>query len=219
MLKDGDKGAIIQRDRETYAVAPHLPCGLVTPGELRRIADAAERRGAALKVTSEARIAIIGLDEDEVDAVWEELGMDAGSVVGLCIRGVKACPGTTWCKLGKRDSLDMGQRLDARYHGMPMRGKMKMGVSGCIHQCAETCIKDIGLVGTAKGWRLLVGGHGGNRPRLAEEIARDLDEDTVLEAIDRIVEIFKERAKPGRRLDSVIDEMGREAFCEQVLPT
>ena len=29
MLQDGEKGVIIQRDKKTYAVAPHIPCGVV----------------------------------------------------------------------------------------------------------------------------------------------------------------------------------------------
>ena len=42
MLEDGQKGAILQRDKETYAVAPHIPCGVITPDGLRKIADVAE---------------------------------------------------------------------------------------------------------------------------------------------------------------------------------
>jgi NAD(P)H-nitrite reductase large subunit len=30
MMQDGEKGVIIQRDKETYAVAPHIPCGVVS---------------------------------------------------------------------------------------------------------------------------------------------------------------------------------------------
>ena len=32
-MKDNlpEKGAIVQRDRETYAIAPHLPGGIVNP--------------------------------------------------------------------------------------------------------------------------------------------------------------------------------------------
>ena len=37
-----DKGAVIQRDKETYAIAPHLTGGLVTPEQLRKIADVAD---------------------------------------------------------------------------------------------------------------------------------------------------------------------------------
>ena len=41
MLKDGEKGVVIQRDKETYAVVPHLVCGLADPRTLRKIADVA----------------------------------------------------------------------------------------------------------------------------------------------------------------------------------
>ena len=43
MLKLGEKGAIPQRENGTYAIAPHIPCGFVTPELLRRIADTAEK--------------------------------------------------------------------------------------------------------------------------------------------------------------------------------
>ena len=61
MLKLGEKGAILQRDNKTYAVAPHIPCGEITPELLRRIADVSEKYNAkAIKITGAARIAIIG---------------------------------------------------------------------------------------------------------------------------------------------------------------
>ena len=53
MLQDGEKGVIIQRDKKTYAVAPHIPCGVVSPETLRKLADVAEKYGAqALKIPS-----------------------------------------------------------------------------------------------------------------------------------------------------------------------
>ena len=42
MLKLGEKGAILQNDNQTYALAPHIPCGVVTPELLRRIAEVSE---------------------------------------------------------------------------------------------------------------------------------------------------------------------------------
>ncbi|NQU04279.1 MAG: NAD(P)/FAD-dependent oxidoreductase, partial [Syntrophaceae bacterium] len=101
MLQDGEKGVILQRDKETYAVAPHIPCGVVSPGTLRKLADVAEKYNApALKLTSAARIAIVGLKEEDIENVWADLGMDKGAATGLCVRNVKACPGTTFCRRG-----------------------------------------------------------------------------------------------------------------------
>ncbi len=217
MLKDGEKGAILQRDKQTYAVAPHMPCGVATPEILRKIADVGEKYGcAALKCTSAERIAIVGLKEEDVDKVWQELDMTPGSAVGLCIRSIKACPGTTFCKLGQQDSIGMGMKLDDKYHGLELPGKMKIGVSGCINQCAETCIKDIALVGKPKGWTLMVGGNGGARPRLAEKMVENLSDEEVMELIETILTYFKSNAKPHERLGRMIDRLGSlEAFKDE----
>ena len=38
-----DKGAIVQRDYETYAIAPQMPGGICEPDTLRKIADVADK--------------------------------------------------------------------------------------------------------------------------------------------------------------------------------
>ncbi len=218
MLEDGDRGVIIQRDKKTYAVAPHIPCGVVTPEILRKIADVAEKYNvSALKITSAARIAIVGLNEEDVDNVWSDLQMSPGAGVGLCVRSIKACPGTTFCKRGMQDSLGLGLKLDKKYHGMELPSKFKIGVSGCPNQCAETCIKDIGLYGTKSGWRLLVGGNGGGRPRLSKEIIKDISEEEALGIIDRIINFYKENGKKNQRIGSLIEHMGIEEFKRKIL--
>jgi len=218
MLQDGERGVIIQRDKKTYAVAPHIPCGVVQPETLRRLADVAEKYGAqTLKITSSARIAIVGVEEKDVDSIWSELGMKAGFAVGLCVRSVKACPGTTFCKRGMQDSLSVGLKLDGKYHGLELPGKVKIGISGCPNQCAETCIKDVGLVGMKNGWKLFAGGNGGGRPRLAQELARDLTEEQALELIEDIIEYYKANAKPHQRLGAMIEKIGFDEFKATVL--
>ncbi len=219
MLNDGDKGVILQRDKETYAVAPHLPCGVVSPDQLRRLADVAEKyNAAALKLTSAARIAIVGLKEEDVDGAWADLGMNAGAAVGLCVRSVKACPGTTFCKRGQRDSLGMGMYFDEVYHGMELPGKLKMGVSGCANQCAETRIKDIGLVGKTNGWDVYVGGCAGGRPRLGDLLCTGVSDEDAKALVERIVAFFKENAKPRERMGKMIERIGLEALQEAVVP-
>lgn len=112
MLKLGEKGAILQRDKQTYAIAPHIPCGVVTPELLRRIADVGEKYNAqAIKITGATRIAIIGIQEEDLDQVWQEIQLDKGAAVGLCVRSIRSCPGTTYCRLGKQDALGIGLEI------------------------------------------------------------------------------------------------------------
>jgi NAD(P)H-nitrite reductase large subunit len=211
-----EKGAIIQRDRQTYAIAPHIPGGLTDPGTLRRIAGVAERHGAQLKITSAQRIAIIGLAEEQLDAIWAELGEKPGAAIGLCVRSVKVCPGTDFCKRGLQDSVKVGLQLDERYHGMELPWKIKMGVSGCVNDCSEVCIKDFGLIGTPKGWRLLVGGNGGAKPRLSMLLAENLSDEQALAAVDRLVEWYREQDRKCR-MGRNVEEVGLELLQQEEL--
>ncbi len=103
MLKDGEKGVVLQRDRETYAIVPHIPLGIVTSDLLTRLSEIADRyRVTAMKITSADRVALVGVREEDVDRIWSDLGMDPGAAVGACIRSIKACPGTTFAGLGNR---------------------------------------------------------------------------------------------------------------------
>ena len=76
-------------------------------------------------------------------------------------------------------------KIDDKYHGLHLPAKFKLGVSGCPNQCAETCIKDIGLVGMPKGWKVLVGGNGGAKARLSRELVKDLSTEQAFELSDK----------------------------------
>ncbi len=212
------KGAILQRDKETYAIAPHIPGGIITDfSVLRKIADTAEKFGLkAVKLTSAGRFALVGIRAEDVDQVWQELGLSPGAAVGLCVRSIKICPGTTFCRLGAQDAVGIGLKLDSKYHGYALPFKFKIGVSGCPNNCSESSIKDLGLVGAAKGWRLLAGGFAsGLKPRLADVIATGLSDEEALAAIDRVVEWYRQAGK-AKRLGRVIDEIGLEKFLAEV---
>ena len=212
-----EKGAILQRDRETYAIAPHIPGGPTDSATLRKICDVADRYGLQLKLTSAQRIMLIDIREDDLDRVWSELAEKPGAAIGLCVRSIKICPGTTYCKRGVQDSISLGLKLDATYHAMVLPNKMKMGVSGCMVSCAESALKDIGIIATAKGWRILVGGNAGARPRLADLLTDvEADEERVLEVVDRVVSWYRGCGREVR-LGRLVEEMGIDAFRQQIL--
>ncbi len=207
-----DKGAILQRDKETYAIAPHIPGGIVFDFDLlRKMADVAEKYGAkAIKVTSAQRIAIVGLTPDKLDAAWEELGMDKGAAIGLCVRSVKICPATAFCKRAQQDGVTLGLALDEKFHGLALPSKFKIGVSGCMNSCAESAVKDLGLVGTPKGFNVLIGGNAGIKPRLADLLAEHIPADDVMPLVDKVIAYYKENAKKYERMGAMIDRLGLE---------
>jgi NAD(P)H-nitrite reductase large subunit len=157
------------------------------------------------------------LPEEKLDRIWEELGEKPGAAIGLCVRSVKICPGTDYCKRGQQDSVGVGLEMDRKYHGRELPWKFKMGVSGCMNDCGEVCIKDVGLVGTPKGWNVMVGGNGGSQPRLSVRLLEHVPTDKeALAVVDTIVDWFQGQGRRCR-LGKFIEEMGVDAFREEVL--
>ncbi|KKX99918.1 sulfite reductase [Paraclostridium benzoelyticum] len=215
MMKDLlDKGAVLQRDKKTYAIAPHVPAGLITSDQLRKLADVADKYNVqAIKITAAQRIALVGLEENDIDSVWQDLGMKPGAAIGLCVRSIKTCPGTSFCKRGFKDSVSIGLKLDDRYHGMNLPNKLKIGVSGCPNSCADNHTRDIGLMGTPKGWTVFVGGKGGTIPRLGDRLVMGIPDEKVLDLVDDIVNLYSDNANNKERLGAYIDRVGFEEFA------
>jgi NAD(P)H-nitrite reductase large subunit len=213
-----EKGAILQRDKQNFAIAPHIPGGIITDYNLlRKLADVAEKYHVqAVKITSAQRVALIGLRQEDLDQVWAELGLVPGAAIGLCVRSVKICPGTDYCRIGMQDAVGVGLKLDGKYHGMELPFKFKMGVSGCPNNCSESSIKDIGLTGMQKGWRVLAGGYvSGLKPRLADVIATGLSDEEALSLVDKIIDWYRKQGK-AKRLGRVIDDVGLARFMEEL---
>ncbi|WP_299982795.1 hypothetical protein [Desulfobacula sp.] len=49
--------------------------------------------------------------------------------MGLCIRSIRTCPGTSFCKLGKQDAVGVGLKLDEKYHAyeLPAKSNERLG--------------------------------------------------------------------------------------------
>jgi NAD(P)H-nitrite reductase large subunit len=195
MAKDDllSKGAILQRDEETYGITIRLPGGLIDIPTGRRIAETAKKYNAQmLKVTGDARLGIIGIKEEDIDAFYAELGLKSQAGTAFCQQYIKACPGNSYCNRGQQDTLAFARKLNEAYYPYPkMTAKVKIGIAGCFNSCAEPAIKDIGLIGLPKGWILMVGGAGGKEPMIAQTLARNLSDDQALEAVDKILKYYR----------------------------
>lgn len=210
-------GAILQMDKKTFAIAPHIPAGVATPDILRKIADVAEKyQAAAIKVTSAQRIALVGLKPEDVPKAWEDLGMDPGHAVGLCVRSVKVCPGMDFCKRGLQETLKIGSEIDKRYHGMTLPSKFKMGIAGCPNKCTDSASVDLGIMGTSKGYHIYVGGNGGVKPRRGDLLLENLQADQLIPVIDQVIEYYKENAKPQERIGRMLDRIGMDELKAKV---
>ncbi len=182
----------IQKDG-SYSVVPRMPGGEVTPDGLIAVGTVAKKYGLYTKVTGGARVDMFGARLEQLPLIWEELiaaGFESGHAYGKSLRTVKSCVGSTWCRYGVADSVGLAVQLENRYKGLRAPHKIKFGVSGCTRECAEAQGKDIGVIATEHGWNLYVCGNGGMKPRHAELLASDLDQDQLIRLIDRVLMFY-----------------------------
>lgn len=217
-MPDSPRGAFIQRDKKSYAIVPRTPVGLVTPDLLENIARVSRKYNIPIiKLTSAQRLALVGLQPEVVEEVWQELGTDVGPAVGLCVHYVQACPGTTVCKFGVLDSLGLGLRLEKMLVGLDLPAKAKIGVSGCPNNCGEAYVRDFGVFGKKTGWTFIFGGNSGARPRIGDVLADKLTDDQVVELAQKCIDYYKANAKGKERTARFIERIGIEEFKKAVL--
>ncbi|MDF7800565.1 nitrite reductase large subunit NirB [Pontiellaceae bacterium B1224] len=179
----------IQRNG-TYSVVPRAPGGELTPDQLIVIGEVAKKYDLYTKVTGGQRIDLFGAHLNQLPDIWKELiaaGLETGHAYGKSLRTVKSCVGSSWCRFGLKDSVDMAVDLENRYKGLRSPHKLKMAVSGCVRECAEAQSKDVGLIATEDGWNIYVCGNGGVTPRHADLLATNVDDETAIKYIDRFL--------------------------------
>ncbi|GGT18010.1 nitrite reductase large subunit [Streptomyces kurssanovii] len=177
----------------SYSIVPRIPGGEITPEKLIVIGEVARDFGLYTKITGGQRIDLFGARVDQLPQIWARLvdaGFESGHAYGKALRTVKSCVGQTWCRYGVQDSVRMAIDLELRYRGLRSPHKLKSAVSGCQRECAEAQSKDFGVIATANGWNLYVGGNGGATPRHADLLAQDLSDAELVRLIDRFLMFY-----------------------------
>ncbi|MDQ3849847.1 MAG: nitrite reductase large subunit NirB, partial [Actinomycetota bacterium] len=209
--------ANIQRDG-TFSVVPRMYGGVVTPDELRRIADVAERYEVGLvKVTGGQRLDLLGVRKQDLPAIWRELGMPSGHAYSKAVRTVKTCVGTDFCRYGLGDSIGLGIEMEKAWEGLHTPHKVKSGVSGCPRNCAEATVKDIGCVAVEGGWQVRVGGAAGGNVREADVLATVETRAEALRVATTFLQYYRENAEYKERTYDFVPRVGLDTVREQVL--
>lgn len=191
----------IQKDG-TYSVVPRVPGGEITADKLIVLGQVAKQFNLYTKITGGMRVDLFGARMEQLPDIWTQLvqaGFETGHAYGKSLRTVKSCIGNNWCRYGVDDSIGLALRLENRYKGVRSPHKIKMGVSGCMRECAEAQSKDFGMIATENGWNLFVCGNGGITPRHGELFATDLDTETMVKYIDRIIMFYIKTADKLQR--------------------
>jgi len=209
--------ANIQKDG-TFSVIPRMWGGTTTAAELRRIADVVDKyRIPTVKVTGGQRIDLLGVKKQDLPGVWKDLDMPSGHAYAKALRTVKTCVGSEWCRFGVQDSTNMGIALEQGLWKMYAPHKVKLAVSGCPRNCAESGIKDVGVIGVDSGWEIYVAGNGGIKTEVAQFLCKVKTQDEVLEYSGAFLQLYREEARYLDRTVHYVARAGLDYVKEKIV--
>ncbi|WP_020474410.1 nitrite reductase large subunit NirB [Zavarzinella formosa] len=207
--------ANIQNDG-TFSVIPRMYGGVTTADDLIRIGEVAKKYEVRMvKVTGGQRIDLLGITKEDLPKVWADLGMPSGYAYTKALRTVKTCVGSEFCRYGTNDSTALGIALEKRYQGFEFPAKVKLGVSGCPRNCAESTVKDVGIVATEGGdWEISVGGAAGAHVRKSDVLCRVKTQAEAIQIIGRFLIYYRDNAKWLERTYDFVPRIGLEKLKE-----
>jgi len=202
----------VARKDGTYALRLCLNQGELSVGMMKSVMDVmAKYNLTTLRATTGQRMNLEGVPADKLDAVIADLG----TRVEKCPPGVSVCPGGAECKYGMQETRELGNKLTrlVKENG-PYPFKIKTGVSGCRMGCGLSLVRDIGLVASAKGWKLYFGGAAVGTPAAGVLLGSELSHDEVLELVTRGLIFYKENGNKRERIGAMVQRLGHEAVAE-----
>ncbi len=208
-----------QRDG-TYSIVPQMQGGLTTPAELKSLAEIAVKYEVpTVKVTGGQRIDLLGIPKENLNDMWDEIaaaGMASGYAYGKATRTCKSCVGTEHCMMGTQDSMGLSVKMEDAVWSHFMPHKFKMGVSGCPRNCAESTIKDFGVICTEKGYEIHVAGACGIRTKACLKDRFFEKEADVVEYLKAFVQLYRIEANYLERVMHFEERVGLDYIQSQL---
>jgi nitrite reductase (NADH) large subunit len=90
-------------------------------------------------------------------------------------------------------------------------------VSGCPRNCAESYVKDIGLVAVDGGWEVYVGGAAGSTVRKGDLLDSAGDSESAIRVALAFLQHYREEAEYLERTYAYVERVGIEAVRAAVL--
>jgi len=210
--------ANIQKDG-TFSVIPQMAGGVTNPGQLRRIADVADKYHVPLvKLTGGQRIDLLGVKKEDLPKMWKDLDMPSGYAYAKRYRTCKSCVGTEFCRFGVGDSTSLAIKIENYLQGVDCPGKLKLATAGCPRNCSEAMVKDVGAVAVEGGkWEIYIGGAAGAHVRKGDILCIVDSHEDVIKYTARFIQYYRENAKYLERTYAFVPRIGIDKIKQVVV--
>ncbi|WP_183954840.1 nitrite/sulfite reductase [Sphingobium fontiphilum] len=193
--------------------------------QMELVADLADRYSLGeIRVTHAQNLVLPHVRKADLPAVWQALEEAGLAEANLdLITDIIACPGLDYCALANARAIPVAQKIAARFAD-PQRqrdlGELKLKISGCINACGHHHAGHIGILGVdrkgVENYQLLLGGSGAQDASLGQITGPGFSEDGVVEAIEKVTDIYLEQRQDGERFLDTYRRIGMKPFKEAI---
>jgi len=228
---------------DAFMMRIKIPGGVLTPEQVEVIGKIAVdfARGPVpnphfgnnfLDLTTRQAVQMHWLKMGNIPEIWrrlEEVGITTVQACGDSARNVLCCPVSGLGHDEVIDAYPVAQAISAYFTGnreyANLPRKFKMSVTGCLEDCAQAEINDVGMLparledGTI-GFNLRVGGGLSDGPRMASDIDVFVRPGDAVEITRGIAQVFGELGNRENRWTArmryLVQELGPESFREEL---
>ena len=230
---------------DAFMMRVKVPGGFLTAPQIREIGVVADAFGEGpdgtesrvfgsryADLTTRQTVQIHWLRIEDIPRIWRRfaaVGLTTVQACGDSARNVLSCPVSGVDAHEAFDGLPIARKIsdfftgNREYANLPR--KFKMSVTGCVEDCAQAEINDIGLwparaADGTLGFNLLVGGGLSDGERMASDIDVFVRLEQAVEVTRAIAQLFGElgnRENRGlARMRYLVQELGPEGFREEL---
>jgi ferredoxin-nitrite reductase len=228
---------------DAFMMRVKIPGGVLTPGQTKVIGKIATDFACGptpnphfgnnfLDLTTRQDVQMHWIRMKNIPEIWrrlEEAGITTVQACGDSARNVLCCPVSGLDHDEVIDAFPVAQAISAYFTGnreyANLPRKFKMSVTGCLEDCAQAEINDVGMLparledGTL-GFNLRVGGGLSDGPRMASDIDVFVRAEEAVEITRGIAQVFGELGDRENRWTArmryLVQELGPEGFREEL---
>jgi len=228
---------------DAFMMRIKIPGGVLTPEQTKVVGKIAAdfARGPTpnphfgnnfLDLTTRQDVQMHWIKMENVPEIWrrlEEVGITTVQACGDSARNVLCCPVSGLGHDEVIDAYPVAQAISAYFTGnreyANLPRKFKMSVTGCLEDCAQAEINDVGMLparledGTP-GFNLRVGGGLSDGPRMASDIDVFVRPEEAVEITRAVAQVFGELGNRENRWTArmryLVQELGPEGFREDL---
>ncbi len=197
-------GVYPQKQKGLNYIGVSVPVGVITPKQMRRVAEIAELYGSGeIRLTVWQNLILPNIADAYVETTKKALRkLGFPTEVSPIRGGMVACTGNSYCKFAQANTKGVAMSLASYLEKkITLDQPINIHVTGCPNSCAQHYMGDIGLLATkvrgGEGYHVFVGGGFGNRQAVGRQVFTGISVGELPVTLERMLEGYLRRRQSG----------------------